>query len=291
MKNMNRLNLIIYTFLFIAFTSCNNDDDNPPANPLDEISDIATFHGNLDGDIVVIVAQGGPSTTLEDGDIKEVIGETETESALWVNVHQVQTKDPNQFTGSDITFEQAKQFDLQSTDYLKRVVDFFKNQQGKTVYVIGVSFGSFVVQDLIAAHGVDIADGYLILGNRLDVDDFSWQNHREGQFVSYIYDDNGDYTIELENDPDLDTIEQRNMAKLIAGFAFNRYTERLANNVSLSKVTYIYGSRDEVAGPLSAQELEFLNEKGANIGRVEGGAHDDAIGTGVNILKEVFGIE
>jgi hypothetical protein len=81
------------------------------------------------------------------------------------------------------------------------------------------------------------------------------------------------------------------MAKLIAGFAFNRYTERLDNNVSLSKVIYIYGSRDEVVGPLSAQELEFLNEKGASIGHVEGGTHDDAIGTGVNILKDVFEIE
>ncbi len=288
---MNRLNLIIYTFIIVAFSSCNNDDDNTSSNPFEQISDIATQHGNLEGNIVVVVAQGGPSTTLEDGDISEVIEETETQSALWVNVHQVQTKDPNLFTDSDITFEQAKQFDLQSTAYLKRVVDFYKNQQGKTVYVIGVSFGSFVVQDLIAAHGVDIADGYLILGNRLAVDDVSWQNHSEGQFVAYIYDDNGDYTIELENDPYFDTIEQRNMAKLIAGFAFNRYTERLDNNVSLSKVTYIYGSRDEIAGPLSAQELEFLNDKGAKIGRVEGGGHDDAIGTGVNILKEVFGIE
>lgn len=291
MKNMNRLNFIICTFLFATFTSCNPDGDNPPTNPFDQISDIATLHGNLEGDIVVIVAQGGPSTTLEDGDITDVIGETETESALWVNVHQAQTKDPNQFTDLDITFEQAKQFDLQSSTYLKRVVDFFKNQEGKTVYIIGVSFGSFVVQDLIAAHGVDIADGYLILGSRLDIDSVNWQNHSQGQFMSYIYDNNGDYTIELENDSDLDTIEQKNMAKLIAGFAFNRYTERLNSNVSLSKVTYIYGSRDEVVGPLSTQELQFLNAKGANIGHVQGGTHDDAIGTGVNILKDVFEIE
>lgn len=289
---MNRLNLIIYTLIFIAFTSCNNDDANPPANPLDEISDIAEFYGNLEGDIIVIHAQGGPGLELDDAETSnQIVAELGIQSAMYVMVHQVQTKTPTLFTTSDITFDQAKDYNLQSVSNIKRVVDFFNNQEAKTVYLHGVSYGSLIVQELIATYGADVADGYLILGNRLDVDDAAWQALSEGKFPYHIYNNDGNYTIELENDPEFDTIEERNMGRLLAGLAFNRYTDKLSKVSSLSKVTYIYGDRDEVAGPLSALELEFLNEKGANIGRVEGGTHDDAIGTGVNILKEVFGIE
>ncbi len=278
--------------LSLLFMSCDSDDNNDSSNTFDQISDIAKFYGNLEGDIVVIHAQGGPSIELDDDEASnEVITELGIQSALYVMVHQVQTKNPMLFTSEDITFEQAKQYDLQSISNIKRVVDFFKNQQGKTVYVLGVSFGSFIVQELIATHGVDVADGYLILSSRLDVDDENWQALSEGKFPAYIYDNNGNYTIEIQNNPEDDTIEERNMGRLIAGFAFNRYTDRLTNVSSLSKVTYVYGDRDEVAGPLSAQEIEFLNDKGANLILSEGGSHDDAIWDGAGLLKEIFGIQ
>ncbi len=278
--------------LSLLFMSCDSDDNNDSSNTFDQISDIAKFYGNLEGDIVVIHAQGGPSIELDDDEASnEVITELGIQSALYVMVHQVQTKNPMLFTSEDITFEQAKQYDLQSISNIKRVVDFFKNQQGKTVYVLGVSFGSFIVQELIATHGVDVADGYLILSNRLNVDDDAWQALSEGKFPIHIYDNDGNYTIQLENDPDNDTVEERNMGRLIAGFAFNRYTDRLTNVSSLSKVTYVYGDRDEVAGPLSAQEIQFLNDKGANLILSEGGSHDEAIWEGADLLKETFGIE
>ncbi len=293
MKSINCLNLIVCTFLLISFMSCNKDD-NPTvvSNSFDEISDITKFYGNLEGDIVVIHAQGGPSIELDDdATSNQTVIELGIQSALYVMVHQVQTKKPMLFTSKDITFEQAKQYDLQSIANIKRVVDYFKNQQGKTVYVLGVSFGALIVQELIATHGVDIADGFLILGNRLNVDDNAWQALSEGKFPIHIYDDDGNYTIELENDPDNDTVEERNMGRLIAGLAFNRYTDKLNSVSSLSKLTYVYGNRDEVAGSLFAQEIQFLNDKGANVILSEGGSHDDAISLGAGLLKDIFGIE
>ncbi|PKH52062.1 hypothetical protein CXF68_15770 [Tenacibaculum sp. Bg11-29] len=273
--------------------SCNNDDDTPKSsNTFDEVLDIAKFYGNLEGDIVVIHAQGGPGLELDDDEASnQIVTELGIQSALYVMVHQVQTKNPMLFTGSDITFEQAKEYDLQSVSNIKRVVDFFNNQQGKTVYVLGVSYGCLIVQELIATYGVDIADGYLILGNRLNVDDAAWQALSEGEFPYHVYDNDGNYTIELDNDPNNDNIEERNMGKLLAGLAFNRYTDKLNSISSLSKVTYVYGDRDEVAGPLSKQEVQFLNDKGANVILVEGAGHDDAIGEGAGLLKEIFGIE
>jgi hypothetical protein len=292
-KNTKKLNLIICTILFTAFLSCNNDDDvTEPSSTLDEISDIAKFYGNLEGDIVVIHAQGGPGFELDDDDTSnEIVDELGIQSAMYVMVHQVQTKNPMLFTDSDITFEQAKEYNLQSVSYIKRVVDFFNNQQGKTVYLLGVSYGSLIVQELIATYGVDIADGYLIVGNRLNVDDVAWQALSEGKFPYHVYDNDGNYTIELENDPEFETIEERNRARLTAGLAFNRYTDKLNSVSSLSKVTYVYGDRDQVAGPLSDQEVQFLNDKGANVILVVGAGHDDAIGEGAGLLKEIFGIE
>jgi hypothetical protein len=292
MKNMKSLNLIICTILFTAFLSCKDDVIGDPPGSLDKISDIAEFYGNLDGDIVVIHAQGGPGLELDDAETSnQTVAELGIESAMYVMVHQVQTKNPALFTDSDITFEEAKEYNLQSVSNLKRVVDFFNNQEGKTVYILGVSYGCLIVQELIATYGADVADGYLILGNRLDVDDVAWQALSEGKFPYHIYDNDGNYTIGLENDPEFDTIEERNMARLLAGLAFNRYTDKLSNVSSLAKVTYVYGDRDEVAGPLSEQEIQFLNDKGANVILSEGAGHDDAIGYGAGLLKEIFRID
>lgn len=290
MKKTNCLNLIICTFLFIAFSSCNKDDDtNPTANSFEEISDIATFHGNLEGNIIVVNTQGGPVTQLDDESLNEFISETQTQSALFVNVHQEQTKNPSQFTSTDITFEQAKQHDLQSIANLKRVVDFFKSQQGKKVYVLGISFGAFMTQELIALHGIDIADGYLIMVGRLDIDEDTWQPFSQGKYTEYIYDNNGNYTISLLGDGP--SAEERNMARLAAGLGYNRYTDKLNSISGLSKITYVYGDRDEQVGPLSTQEIQFLTGKGANVVLSDGGNHDVAIEAGLNLLKQTFGIQ
>ncbi|WP_109300992.1 hypothetical protein [Aquimarina sp. AU474] len=294
MKNISHLHLIAYTILLVVLLSCSKDDTTvtEPSNSFDEISDIAKFYGNLEGDIVVIHAQAGPSIELDDDTTSnQTVIELGIQSALYVMVHQVQTKTPMLFTSADITFEQAKEYDLQSISNIKRVVDYFKNQQGKTIYVLGVSFGALIVQELIATHGIDIADGYLILGNRLNADSDAWQALSEGEFPIHIYDNDGNYTVELENNPDFDTVEERNMGRLIAGLAFNRYTDKLDSALSLSKVTYVHGNRDEAAGPLSTQEIQFLNDKGANVILSDGGSHDDAISLGAGLLKDIFGIE
>ena len=289
MKYVNYASLILNVFFLFIFSSCNKDKDTPSVNLFDEISDIATFHGNLKGDIVVVNTQGGPVTQLEDKTLNEFISEAQAQSALFVNVHQEQTKKPAQFTGADITFEQAKQYDLKSIATLKRVIDFFKNQQEKTVYVLGISFGAFMTQELIATHGIDIANGYLIMVGRLDIDEDTWQPFSQGKYTEYIYDNNGNYTINLlDNKPNA---KSRNMARLAAGLGYNRYTNKLNNISDLSKITYVYGNRDEQVGPLSTQEIQFLKGKKANVVLSDNGNHDNAIKTGLKLLKRTFGIQ
>lgn len=291
MKKIKFLNLVLYTALSLIYSSCNNDDDTDAIpGAFNPISDIASFHGNFDANIVVVHAQGGPGIELvADGVVDQFISGSETGSALFAVVQQAQTQNSSNFINADITFEEAKQFDLESVANLKRVVDFFKIQQGKTVYISGISFGSFIVQELIASYGVDVADGYLIMVGRLNIEAQTWQSLSEGRFVAYQYENNGTFTLnDFGEEPDF---ESRNMSKLAAGLGFNRYVTRMDAINDLSKITYVYGDRDEAVGPLSNEELQFLNDRNSNVVLVENGTHDATIQMGLDILKVTFGIQ
>lgn len=282
--------VVVLFFLLIFAVSCHKDDDTQDTDiSLDAISDIATFHGDLKSDAVVVNCQGGPVTTLEDATLKELIGLTQAQSTLFVNVHQVQTKDPEKFKTADITFAQAKTYNKTSIDYVKRVIDHLRGQNVKKVYVLGISFGSFVAQELIASHGIDVADGYLILAGRLDIDEETWKPFSQGKQTKYVYDSEGNYTIQVS---DAETsVEQRNMARLASGLGHHRYTNRLDTIADLSKITYVHGERDEAVGRLSRAEIDFLKGKGTKVGVSKKGSHDDAINTGLALLTQVFDVK
>ncbi|MEM9544889.1 MAG: alpha/beta hydrolase [Bacteroidota bacterium] len=290
MKLRNCISLVVCVLYLLIYTSCTKDDKINSLEMFDEICDIATFHGNLEGNIVVVNTQGGPLTFLDDATLNQFIDLTRTQSALWVNVHQEQTLNPSLFKSSDITFDEAKQHDLESVSKLKHVVDFFRNQEGKTVYVLGISFGAFITQELVATYGIDVADGYLIMVGRLNMDEDAWQPVSEGHFTQYKYDLDGNYDIEVYGNFFREA-EYRNMGRLNSGLAFNRYTKKLNGINDLSKITYVSGSRDERVGPLSNQEVEFLRGKNADVVLSEGSGHFQAVDTGLNLLKQRFGIK
>lgn len=284
---MRKLNLFFSAIAIISiafFSSCSKDDEPVGAHPFTEIKEDGTFHGNFKSNIVVVNTQGGPVTGLEDDILKEIIQESKMKDALFVNVHQAQTKEPHLFTKTDITFDNAKKFDKLSVERLKKVIDYFKKKK-KKVYVLGISFGAFMTQELIASHGIDIADGYLIMVGRLDIDEDTWKPFSEGKKTKYVYDGNGDYTIEVVNDQD---VEERNMNRLAAGLGFNRYTARFKDISDLSKITYVYGTEDEQVGPLSDEEIKFLEDRKVQIGKNDGANHDESIQAGISLMNQLF---
>jgi len=226
---------------------------------------------------------------LADDELNDIIMESGSEAAFYVNVHQEQTKNPTPFIEADITFEQAKETNLKSDEHLKRVVDFFKKQKDKKVYVLGISFGAFMTQELIATHGTDIADGFLITVGRLDIDEELWKTFSEGNFAYFVYDENGDYFIESAGEGP--NPEGRNTARLAAGLGYNRYTKKLDPITDLSKITYVYGTKDDAVGRLSEQEVQFLKSKNARVVAAEGGDHGGGIDKAIEILNQTFGIK
>lgn len=289
MKKVIEKTVIILAFV-TAFISCNKDKNLEMLTPdFNEISNLATFHGNKNSNIIIINTQGGPGTKLDDDELKEIIKESSINNkALVVNVHQIQTKKPALFIKNDISFEAAKSFDKTSVKGLKTVIDFFKKLPNKKVYVLGISFGAFMTQDLIASYGINVADGYLISVGRLDIDDKTWKPFSKGIYTKYIYDSVGKYTIKEIPTND---IKKKNMAKLAAGLGYNRYSVKFLKIKDLSKITYVYGDRDEQVGPLSSAEINFLKNRKATIVLEPKGNHEKAIKKTASILKQVFNIK
>ena len=249
----------------------------------EEINTLIYYTGNELSNTVIINTQGGPEPELATQEFNDILSKVNTTGILKVNVHQAQTINPQLFTSSEITFEQAMTYDSESIEILYTVIKYFKDQ-GRTVYVMGISFGAFMVEELIAKKGINVADKYLIMVGRLDMNDIYWKGFSQGQNGHYV---NG-VTPVLENQTG---DSEKNMSKLAAGLGKNRYTETLDKYPDLSKVTYVYGKIDEAVGKLTQSEIDFLNDKNVTI--IEGaGNHSQTIDNYiVEGFKVAFGVE
>lgn len=269
------------------FMSCSSDDTIGIIEISQEIKDLIYFTGDQKASTVLINAQSGPGLEFDTKEIDQGFAGFNTSDILLVNVHQVQTLTPSLFTGDDITLDQAINFNAESIEMLYKVVKYFKDQ-GRTVYVLGISFGAFVVQELIAKQGIDAADKYLIMVGRLDINDVIWQGISEGR--GGYFEDGINPIVDDEVATDI-SITDRNLDKLTAGLGMNRYTELLNKFQDLSKITYIYGETDQFVGRLTNAEVEFLQSKNVNVIAGSGG-HDDTIKRfSAQGLSEAFGIE
>lgn len=269
MKNQNNksvVNLILIILFTITTISCSKSDDicletNLCQNKItQEIKDLIYFKGEEDAQIVFLNVQGGPSTTLSTNEVDIFFGGAfNTTNILMANVKQKQMVTPSILEGSDITLEQAVNFNTESVEILYKVIKYFKDQ-GRTVYVLGVSYGAFITQDLIVKKGIHTADKYLIVSGRLDMNTIMWQGLAEGK-EAFFQDGN---TPMIDPVPHTDVIE-RNGLRLQAGFGKNRYTQLLTSINDLSNLTYVYGTLDEAVGSLTNDEVTFLESKNASI--------------------------
>ena len=223
--------------------------------------------GDPEAEVVVVVAQGGPVLALSLNRAETVFAVVDLEEVHLVLVHQAQTIDPDRFLASDISFEEAQAIDAESVELLIAAVRHFKEQE-KQVFVVGQSFGAFVVQDMLARQEV-AADGYLLMVGRLDMPVEAWGVFADGDSPGFV-----DGTDVILRETGI-VPRERNMARLAGGLAHRRYTELLAK-VDLCDVVYITGDNDERVGRLSSDERDFLESRGAEV-IVGPGRHGETI--------------
>ena len=122
--------ILLSVFVLISFINCNKGSDSEENLPIDlsgeifdeQLSRTTYTNGNVNSDLVIVDLQGGPvldfdknslSFLLEGGEFPHPL----MEDALVVNVHQYQTLYPEFFKKRIITFEEAKEYDEQTTKW------------------------------------------------------------------------------------------------------------------------------------------------------------------------------
>ncbi len=275
-------------FSIVTFSCSNDDGEKEPviANEIaQEIKDLIHYKGDKKAPTVLINVQGGPAPELDEGTVDWLIETFNTTGILTVTVHQAQTKNADLLFGDEMTLNDAVSFNAESVEILYKTIKYFKDE-GRTVYVVGASFGAFITQELIAKKGIDVADKFLIISGRLDINDVFWQGLADGRNAEF---ENG-VTPVVAPEP-FDNAFNRNEARLFAGIVKNRYTQEFNTIESLSNLTYIYGKTDEAVGSLTDAEVAFLQSKNTKILSGNGG-HDEPFERFIEQgFSEAFGIE
>lgn len=228
--------------------------------------------GRPDADVVVLVAQGGPVLSLAVNRVEMAFAGIDLDEVQVVLVPQAQTVAPERFLDADISFGEAQDVDAQSVALLIDAIRHFEAQD-RRVFVVGLSFGTFVVQDMLARHDPS-ADGYLLMAGRLDMPAEAWEIFANGDAPGFV-----DGTDVILRGTGL-VPRERNMARLAAGLAHNRYSELLAG-VDLCDVVYVSGEDDERVGRLADHEREVLESQGAPV-IIGPGRHDETIETSLD---------
>lgn len=271
---LSNIKNIVFTILFLVVGySCSNDDESLMPVGVSEVTQLPTDitklfieKGNKSSDKVIIYSNGGPVTTLESSDFNDL----ELSDYHEVFVHQSNTYNPALIAGlnKDLTYERAIKENEISVEMLYKVAQHFK-EKGKKVYMVGHSFGAFLVTSLLATKE-NTADKYLIMAGRLDIPDIVWKGFRDR--TPYIF-ENGITPVTEEipsGTSEKENHERYAAMRLQAAVGNYRYTQLLKNK-KMDNVIYSYGEKDEAVGRLTDIEVEFLKNKGAVVYPVKGG--------------------
>lgn len=249
------------SLVFILF-SCGKDDAvvpvYEPTTISSEISDLFETRGNTDSDTVWVFIQGGP-VTQRDYTLEETLPNGDEAYPFITDdlrVYPFQTQHLNMTlaTATNFTFENAKVESARSAEIISEVVKHFTSQS-KVVYLIGHSYGSFLVNEVLAQYG-SIARKTISLNGRLDMDQVVWEGFSEGN--EWLFDANGENP--FLNSSASNAVEDQNMRKIAAGLGFNRYTDRLAN-ADLSDAIFLTSDNDDLVGDFTQEAIDFLTNQ------------------------------
>jgi len=299
---------IIYVFtITLLLVNCNSDDDisqskdsdsknelkQKPRNKLeleesdflnvftkipDDITKLFSAKGNKNADMVIIYEQGGPDLELDDQyfELNSVFRTDYIDlfkDYYRVYMHQALTFNNSICTNKLFKKEQADLENKVSVEMLDRVIKDFKSK-GKKVFVMGHSFGGFLITKYIAEKGNTSADKFLIMAARLEMQSEVPDNFLQGNPYYFL---NG--TTPKEEDR-TDVLEDYNERKLSCLPSFSFFSaiggERFSSKIKtqdLSNVIYVFAKDDSQTGGLLDVEKTFLNDRMANVIEINKGGH------------------
>jgi len=276
--------LISLCIALTMFQACDVDDLG--GLNYETVANYGTFLGDPNYKDVIIYSQGAnPSITLNDTELVELLKPVNTNGIIIANIRQQQVVDPWALQKDHLEAHEALEMNNQSVDDLVTVIRHFKNQ-GKTVNVMGSGFGGFVVQKLIADHGSEIADSYLILGSRISIEESFSEAWIQGRNLTYDHNTNPAGLLTGSASSEIDA----NLNRLFGHISSIDYLDKLQSE-DLSNMTYVFSSKDEVVGRLNIDEQNFLRNKEVQVIETSGN-HNDGLKEGISeAMRLAFDIE
>ncbi|MEM1122351.1 MAG: hypothetical protein AAGJ18_18030 [Bacteroidota bacterium] len=245
-----------------------------------EMMGLGNFFGNVFSETVLIHVQSGPATELQTADFRTLLGTIDEDNDYFIfNLHQSQTLDASQLD-QPLSDTQVAAINQQSVDYLAETIDYFSTQN-KTVYVFGTGFGGYLVQAYLLQKGQGQADGFLILGSRLDMPELvanSFMAGKDGGFINGV--------TPFTGSPSTLTVQQTNLNKLFGQLATIYFTRELSKYDDLTRLTYGYGTRDAAFGRLTQNERALVSTRQAKVLEFEG-THEETV---LGLLEEGFSV-
>ncbi len=256
-----RLFTITLLFLFvIPFLHAQNNID---LNSLPDVDDIMVQSSNLDADTIIIGMHGGPTDMLYPGDFDFF---QQTPSFSVVEVMQYQHYNPEILQDSEVTLDQGIVYNDTTVAMLQKVVLNFTDQ-GKTVVIMGHSFGAFIMTEYVDDYGMDDVHRVIPMAGRMNINDEFWMAYEAG-YGGYFGGDGLDPIIPTEMDDE----DVWATMKLMAGLGYNRWIDSLATE-DLTKFMYVYGEYDEAVGRLLPEETNMIESVNGSTLMVPEGDH------------------
>jgi pimeloyl-ACP methyl ester carboxylesterase len=228
----------------------------------DDISRLFISTENTDSDTVLIFIQGGPIENLANDGLENFPGYKNYNN---VYVHQSQTFNPGVYIDGFNILNAQSEIDV-SLKILYRVIKHI-SEKDKTIFVIGASYGAFLVTKYLSEYGNNV-DKFVILAGRLDIEEEVWKGFTSRKY--YYFPDA--VTPTYEPSIVINSTKDNVHFTLIGAVAKDRYTEELSLT-DMRNVLYVYGTNDINVGRLTPYEVEFLLTQGADLYKIENGDH------------------
>lgn len=287
--------VLIFVLVAITFFSCGQKKQS--VDSIDSISltypetilpqdttKLWVSEGDSAKEIITIFLQGGP---------KDELSFVTRGKTSWrylpnfndyyrVHLHQANTLNTDifRYTG-EFTMKMARKEVDNTSEILYRAIKYFKDRN-KTVYVMGHSYGAFVIPHYLATRP-SLADKYVIASGRIDDPKNAVAAHEKG--FNGLYQD-GTIFISDEGTEDSEAATKYYKVKQLLKAAIGEISYSMAlTDVDFTNSIYIYNAKDERVGGLTQPELDFLKSKGFQIYRTEH-EHSDTVYGLVDAIRE-----
>lgn len=235
-------------------------------NALPPVEDLYELRSNEGADTVLIALHGGPTYELLTGSFDYFV---DFPTISLIEVRQHHHGHTTIFNDTTLTIDYMEEVNDTSVAYVEKVVTHFK-EQGKTVALLGSSYGAFLSTLYIANYGTEKLSAVISAASRLDMPQELIDSMVAGH-AGHFSPDDGE-TLVFPDKPDQFPEFYISETKMKAALIRKPFSQRLTG-VDLSKTLFITAGKDEAVGCMTYAEQLFISEQEGSVYEIPDGDH------------------